>query len=138
MGFVPCSRSLKIQESRRTPTPKMGAHLEVWGFILSHSPTLPEVIDVSPGFPSCSALLQALALVASPRLGLWHYIYQMVKFVIWLFEGPQLCNFDFWKLWYIYVYQIWFIHCLKIWDLYIKVIWKVKKTQHYNHTHVIF
>ncbi len=40
MGFDSCNRSLKIWESIRTPTPKMGAHLGVWGFIPSHSLTL--------------------------------------------------------------------------------------------------
>jgi hypothetical protein len=41
MGFDPCNCSLKIQESIRTPTPKVGAHLGMWGFILSHFLTLP-------------------------------------------------------------------------------------------------
>jgi hypothetical protein len=41
MGFDPCNHSLKIQKSIRTPTPKMGAHLGVWGFIPSHCLTLP-------------------------------------------------------------------------------------------------
>jgi hypothetical protein len=38
MGFDPYNRSLKIQESIETPTPKVGVHLGVWRFI-SH--TLP-------------------------------------------------------------------------------------------------
>jgi hypothetical protein len=29
MGFDPCNRSLKIWESIKTPTPKVGAHLGV-------------------------------------------------------------------------------------------------------------
>jgi hypothetical protein len=70
MGFDPYNRSLKIQESIGTPTPKVGAHLGVWGFILSHSPTLPRTWDVTPGLTSWPSPLQALALVASPRLGL--------------------------------------------------------------------
>jgi hypothetical protein len=36
----PSNRFLKIQESMGTPTPKVGVHLGVWGFIPSHSPTL--------------------------------------------------------------------------------------------------
>jgi hypothetical protein len=40
IGFDPCNCSLKIRESIRTPTPKVGVHLGVWGFILSHSPAL--------------------------------------------------------------------------------------------------
>jgi hypothetical protein len=61
MGFDPYNRSLKIRESTKTPTPKMGAHLEVWVFIftLSHTPSWP-------------AFLQALVLVVSPRLRLRH------------------------------------------------------------------
>ncbi len=43
MGFDHCNRSLKIEESIGTPTPKMGAHLGVWVFILtlSHTPFWP-------------------------------------------------------------------------------------------------
>ncbi len=37
MGFDPCNRALKIWESIGTPTPTMGVHLRVWGFIPSHS-----------------------------------------------------------------------------------------------------
>jgi hypothetical protein len=33
MGFDPCNRVLKIQESIETPTPKVGAHLGVLRFI---------------------------------------------------------------------------------------------------------
>jgi hypothetical protein len=40
MGFDFYNCSLKIRESIETPTPKMGAHLGVGVFILSHSPTL--------------------------------------------------------------------------------------------------
>jgi hypothetical protein len=39
MGFDPYNRSLKIWDSIRTPIPKVGAHLGVWGFIPSHIPT---------------------------------------------------------------------------------------------------
>jgi hypothetical protein len=72
MGFDPCNVSLKIPESIKTPIPKMGAHFGVWVFILSHSPTFPGVYDVPPELPSCLAFPQTLALVRSPRLGLWH------------------------------------------------------------------
>jgi hypothetical protein len=41
MSFDPYNGPLKIQESIGTPTPKMGAHLGVWGFIPSHFPKLP-------------------------------------------------------------------------------------------------
>jgi hypothetical protein len=39
MGFDPCNRSLKIWESIGSPTPKVGIHLGVWGFIPSFSHT---------------------------------------------------------------------------------------------------
>jgi hypothetical protein len=40
-GFDPYNRSLNIRESTRTPTPKVGAPLGVWGFISSHFLSLP-------------------------------------------------------------------------------------------------
>jgi hypothetical protein len=40
MNFNPCNHLLEIQKSIKTPPPKMGAHLGVWGFIPSHFPTL--------------------------------------------------------------------------------------------------
>ncbi len=40
MGFEPYNGTLKIWESIETSAPKVGAHLGVWGFIPSHSPTL--------------------------------------------------------------------------------------------------
>ncbi len=39
MSFDPCNFFLKIWESIGTPTPNVGIHLGVWGFIPSHSPT---------------------------------------------------------------------------------------------------
>jgi hypothetical protein len=52
MSFDPCNGPLKIRESIGTPpTPKVGAHLGVWGFIPSHSPSLPGAWDVIPSFP---------------------------------------------------------------------------------------
>jgi hypothetical protein len=70
MGFDPCIRPLKIRKSIGTPTPKMGVHLGVWGFIPSHSFALPGAWDVAPGLPSWLATMQALALVVNPRLKL--------------------------------------------------------------------
>jgi hypothetical protein len=49
MSFDPCNRPLKIQKSIRTPTPKMGAHLVVWGFIPSHFLAFPGAWNVTPG-----------------------------------------------------------------------------------------
>jgi hypothetical protein len=61
-GFDLFNRSLKFWESTGTPTPKMGVHLGVWVFILTLSHT--------PGLFSWPVLLQTLALVANPMLGL--------------------------------------------------------------------
>jgi hypothetical protein len=81
MGFDLCDCSLKIWESIETPTPKMGIHLGVWGFIPSHSPTLLRAWIVTPRFPFWPTYLQALALVASPRLGLWHIMFIEVAII---------------------------------------------------------
>jgi hypothetical protein len=65
MGFGPCNHVLKLQESIGTPTPNMGVPLGVWGFIPSHSLTLPGECDVIPKSFSWLATLQPLALVAN-------------------------------------------------------------------------
>jgi hypothetical protein len=70
MGFDPCNISLKIWESIGSPTPKIGTHLGVWVFIPSHSPTLLKACNVTSGLRTWPTPLQALALVASPSLGL--------------------------------------------------------------------
>jgi hypothetical protein len=70
MGFDPCNRSLRNWKSARTPTPKVGAHLGVWGFIPSHFPTLLGTWNVTLGLPFWPTPLQTLALVMSPRLEL--------------------------------------------------------------------
>jgi hypothetical protein len=77
MNFDPYNCSLKIRESTRIPTPKVEVPLGVWGFIPSHSFALLGAWNVTPGLPSWLALLQAFALVASPRLGLWHLQWKM-------------------------------------------------------------
>ncbi len=71
LSFDPYNRYLKIWKSTRTLIPKMEAPLEVWGFIPSHFPTFPRACGVTPELPFWPATLQAFALVASPRLGLW-------------------------------------------------------------------
>ncbi len=58
------------RDSIGTPTPKVGGHLGVWGFIPSHSRTLPGTWDLTPMLPSWLAPLQTFALVTNPRLGL--------------------------------------------------------------------
>jgi hypothetical protein len=63
--LTPWNCSLKIQESIRTPTPKMGGHLGVWRFIPSHSPALH-----TPGSMKCDSWASFLASTfISPYLG---------------------------------------------------------------------
>ncbi len=50
MTFDPYNLPLKIWESIRTPTTKMGIHFGVWGFIPSHFLTFSGVWNVTPGF----------------------------------------------------------------------------------------
>ncbi len=52
MGFDPYNYFMNIQESIRTLTPKAGAHLGMWGFILSHSCMLPGTWNVILGLHS--------------------------------------------------------------------------------------
>jgi len=84
MFFDLWNRLLKIWKSIRTPTPKVGAHLGVWGFIPSNFPTLlgtwnvtPMLLlgtwNVTPMLHFKLAPLPALTLVVSPRLRSWHY-----------------------------------------------------------------
>jgi hypothetical protein len=73
MSFHPCHCLLKIQESIGSPTPKMGVHLGVWGFIPSHSLTLSKTWNVIFEHHFWPAPLQTLVLVTSPKLGLQHY-----------------------------------------------------------------
>jgi hypothetical protein len=96
MGFVLFNYSLKIRESIGISTPKMGAHLGMWGFIPSHSPTLPWAWDVTPRNLWLTPL-QALALVASLGLGLWHLSYEkhLLNFVTPLMGGHVE---SFWNL----------------------------------------
>jgi hypothetical protein len=96
MSFDPCNRSLKIWESTRTPTPKVCVPLGVWGFIPSHSFALLGAWNVTFGFPSCVALLQTLALVASPRLRLQHHVFSNTPKGIWYFlHPPNIYNNNF-------------------------------------------
>ncbi len=75
MGFDPCNFSLKIQKSIGTPIPKAGAPLGVCGFIPSHSFTLSRAWNVTLGIPFWLTPLEALGLVASPRLRLWQWFW---------------------------------------------------------------
>jgi hypothetical protein len=70
LRFDPSNRSLKFRESTRTPSPKAGVALGVWGFTPSHFPTLVGVPNVTPGLPFGPHPCNPFALVASPKLGL--------------------------------------------------------------------
>jgi len=74
INFGPYNCLLKIWKSTGTPTPKVGAHLGVWGFIPSHFPTLPGVWNVTFGFHSWPTPLPALALITSLRLKLRQFV----------------------------------------------------------------
>jgi hypothetical protein len=72
MSFDPYNHSLKNWKSIETLIPKVGAHLGVCGFIPSRSFTLPGAWNVTLGLHFWPAPLQALVLLTSPKLGLWH------------------------------------------------------------------
>jgi hypothetical protein len=72
ISFDPGDRLLKILKSIGSPTPKVGVHLGVWGFIPSHFPTLPGAWNVTLELHFWHAPLQALALVMSLKLRLQH------------------------------------------------------------------
>jgi hypothetical protein len=83
MGFDPTIALWKFEESIETPTPKVGVHLGVWRFILSHSSTLSGTWNLIPRLHFWPAPSQALTLVTSPRLRLWQSILQICfKFLI--------------------------------------------------------
>jgi len=70
-GLASWNYSLNVWVSIGTPTPKVGVHLGVWGFIPSHFPTFSRTWDATHWLPSWPTPLQALALLASPKLRLW-------------------------------------------------------------------
>jgi hypothetical protein len=87
IGFDPYNCSMKIQEFTRTLTPKVGAHLGVWRFIPSHFLALPRAWNVTPELFTWLAPLQALVLVASPRLRLRQGRSRtFTSFILWIDE----------------------------------------------------
>jgi len=70
LSLDPWNLSLKFQESTKTPSPKVGVALGVWGFTPSHFLTLPGVCDVTPKLPLGPHPCNPFALVVSPKLGL--------------------------------------------------------------------
>ncbi len=75
MSFVPCNHSLNIRKSIGIPTPKVGAHMGMCGFIPSQLPTLSRTWNVILRLHFQPAPLQAFTLVVSQRLGLQHKMY---------------------------------------------------------------
>ncbi len=74
------------------PTPKVKAHLGMWGFIPSHSHALPRTQNVTPMLHFSPAPLQALALVTSPKLRLQHHKCQII---FELNTNPREIDMDF-------------------------------------------
>jgi hypothetical protein len=72
MSFDPCNLLLKIWESIGTPTPKMGAHLGVLGFIPSHFPALSGAWNVIPGLTLGPHLCKPLLWSQAQGVGLQH------------------------------------------------------------------
>jgi hypothetical protein len=95
MSFDPFNCLLK------TSTPKVRTHLEMCGFMPSHFPTLSRAWNVIPRLHSWPATLQALALVTSPRLGSWHFVFKYVHSMCVFFPWLSFCchtNFGFFFL----------------------------------------
>jgi len=81
MSFDPYNRLLKIRKSMKTPIPKVGAHLGVWGFIPLHFPTILGGWNVTPELQYLPTPLPTLALVMSPKLRLWYYEFTSYLFI---------------------------------------------------------
>jgi len=62
MNFDPWNRPLKVWKTIGIPTPKVGAHLGVCGFIPSHSLTLSRAWNMTPGLHSSPASFASLCL----------------------------------------------------------------------------
>jgi hypothetical protein len=73
--------------------PKMAVPLGVWGPIPSHSLALPRACGMIPELPSWLVTLQPLALVVSPRLGLWQHGWRELPQCWWWFPTFILSMF---------------------------------------------
>ncbi len=111
MGFDPYNRFLKIRESIEILTPKVGAHLGVWGFIPSHSPTFLGAWYVTFSLHTWPAPSQALTLVVSPRLGLRQISNHGENSIV--LHCPCCCTFlkKSWSWKHHLGGQIWCCHC---------------------------
>jgi hypothetical protein len=81
---------MKFRESTRIPSPKVGVALGVWGFTPSHFSTLPGVCDVIPGLSLGPHPCNPFALVASPKLGLWHLDLHMSRDMLTRYSKEHL------------------------------------------------
>jgi hypothetical protein len=68
MSFDPCDRPLKVRESIGTLIPKVGVHLGVWGFILSHSPALLGAWNVTPELQSWPTSFASPCVSREPKV----------------------------------------------------------------------
>ncbi len=82
MSFDPCNFFQKIHEFIGILTFKMGAHLEMCEFILSHLRTLPGAWNVTPELHSWLALLQTLVLVVNRKLKSRQHTYLIIYLLI--------------------------------------------------------
>ncbi len=89
MNFDPYNRHLKIRKSIKVPIPKMGVHLGMWRFIPSHFFTFPRTWNVTPELHFLPTPSQALALVASLRLGLQHLWIKQGHRKVWVESATQ-------------------------------------------------
>ncbi len=95
MGFDPCNCPLKIRESTKTPTPNMGIHLGVWGVLLLTLFCTLRNMKCDSWAKFWPTPLQALALVVSPKLGLWHKnCYKLMKISQILQASKNICLRD--------------------------------------------
>jgi hypothetical protein len=86
MSFDPYNRPLKIQNSIKTPTLKVGAHLGVW----VHYFTFLRAWNVTPGLHSWASPLQALTLVVKPKAKVATIFQMLVHDIILKYVGVHL------------------------------------------------
>jgi hypothetical protein len=104
MSFDPYNYPLKIWESIGTPTPKVGIHLGVWGFIPSHSFAFTGVWKCDSWVHSWPAPLWTVALVVNRKLRLRHQdsqvgVPKLGLLLFWNFECKYLPQIKpFWNM----------------------------------------
>ncbi len=108
MNFDPSNCSLMIRKSLKTPTPKVGINLGMCEFIPSHCSAFPGMWMWLLGCIFNPHLSMPLALVANPKLGLWHtfvanhWILRRSTFIAFMvgkgWPHMMLCNLLLWSL----------------------------------------